>query len=107
MAPSTKMTSPSSLRAMQAPPCTMWPQRSVSRSPCARASASEALTEQGVDQLGVGAPAGRLHHRADEPAQRLLLAAAEVGGGLRVGGDGLVDGAGQLAGVADLAEAAL
>src|SRR5437588_9339820 len=109
MAPSTRMVSPPSRCARQAPPCTMAWQRTRCCSPAARRragrSAAETLTQQAIDELGVGAAAGLLHHVADQRLQRCLLAGAEVGHRLAPLGDGLVDQRAQGAGVADLTEA--
>ena len=52
-------------------------------------SASKSGEESIPDLLGIGLPAGCLHHGADESTDRRVLPPADVLGGLRLGGDGL------------------
>src|SRR5690606_19801455 len=64
-------------------------------------SGAHALHDELAHPGGVGLPAGGLHDRTDDGAGCLDLAAADLVGDVRVGGQGLVDGGEQRAVVGD------
>ena len=72
----------------------------------ARGSESEFLFQDFVDRLRARFAAGRLHHLADEPTDRLWIGLG-VGNLVRIFGDDVVDGLFDRADVGDLLHAAL
>src|SRR5215211_2471122 len=65
---------------------------------------AEALADQLGDGAAVGAALGLLHHRADDPADRLLVARADLLRGLRFRLDRAIDDRLELARIGDLRE---
>src|SRR4051794_17624230 len=67
-----------------------------------RTGLTQALEQQLADPAGVGGASGGGHHGPDQRAQRALVAAADLVRGVRVGGDGGIDGSDELVLARDL-----